>query len=135
MTILPQPSKEVYQILVDDVVSAFKEKLYNSRSELIEGHWMVGQLIREYPEEATTKFLQDLAVDTGISERTFWYALKLFDTYPDLQKLPEGKNISWNKLVTKYLTEPQKEEFKVVDQNLIKCPNCGFQFSREDRRP
>jgi len=37
-----------------------------------------------------------------------------FDKYPDIQKLPEGKNITWNKLITKYLPKQ-----KVISEPLI----------------
>ena len=115
---------------------------------LVEGYWNVGKLLREY--NYNTKSLQDLAVDVGISERTLWYALQTYDKYkssvPDLSRnldvgertiyraiqaydefpkidmLPEGKNITWNKLITKYLPEvnmPVKEF--LVPQGKYSC--------------
>jgi hypothetical protein len=123
-----------YNLLVDEVKSTIKEAVFRSRTELIEGHWMVGKLIREYSQDDTTNLLQDLAGDVGLSERTLWYSLKCFDTYPtldDLQRTPEGCNISWNKLITKYLTDskPKNEEDEEV---LYTCPVCGFKFTKED---
>ena len=36
--------------------------------------------------------------------------MQLYDKYPQLDKIPEGKNITWNKLITKYLPEPEKKQ-------------------------
>jgi len=136
-TIVPQDNNKIqnehYNLLVDEIQSTIKEAIFRSRQELIEGHWMVGKLIREYANGEVTNLLHDLAGDVGLSERLLWYSLKCYDVYPDLGRLPEGKNISWNKLVTKYLTESPKEpKLQPVDKNLLKCPNCGFMFSQED---
>ena len=55
------------------------------------------------------KILQGLAESISTSERTIYYALQLFDKYPILDALPEGKNITWKKLITKYLPAPKEE--------------------------
>lgn len=70
----------------------------------MEGYWLLGKRIRG-EENDITKLLQGLAVNIGVSERTLWYALQAYDKYPDLHQIPEGKNITWNKLITKYLPE------------------------------
>jgi len=117
--ILPQKSNEEYNLLVDEIKSTITESVFNSRQELIKGHWTIGKLIREFSGGEVTNLLQDLAGDVGISERLLWYSLKCYDTYPDLNNLPEGKNISWNKLITKYLSEPKERK------EIHKCPICG----------
>ena len=102
-------SQEWYQSLVDECKSIITEAVFTSRWALVEGYWNVGKLIREHlPQKGITKALQDLAVSVGESKRTLWYCVQTFDKYPDIQKLPEGKNISWNKLITKYLPRPDK---------------------------
>ena len=64
----------------------------------------MGKRIREDSKRlSTTLLLQALAVDLKMSERTLWYAVQFYDTYSDLSQVPEGKNITWNKLITKYL--------------------------------
>ena len=135
MNSLPQERNKIqnqhYNLLVDEIKSTITEAIFRSRQELIEGHWSIGKLIREYANGEVTNLLHDLAGDVGLSERLLWYSLKCYDTYPKLEKLPEGKNISWNKLVTKYLTEPKKNP-QPTEKDLTKCPNCGFLFSKKD---
>jgi len=102
-------SQERYQALVDECKSIITEAVFTSRWALVEGYWNVGKRIRkELPQKGITKALQDLGVDIGVSSTTLWYAVQFYDRYKRLDKVPEGKNISWNKLITKYLPNPDK---------------------------
>ena len=101
--------QEWYSQLVDECKAIITEAVFTSRWALVEGYWNLGKTFREN-KNFDTNLLQDLAVKIGISERTGWYAIQTFDKYPDISKLPEGKNITWNKLITKYLPEAPKEE-------------------------
>lgn len=117
-SIIPQS----YQLLLDDIKGTIDDAVFHSRQELIQGYWNVGKLLRGSGEEIT-KLTARVAVDLKISERTLWNSIKCFDKYPDLAKLPEGKNISWNKLVTKYLPDtPSKTE------RMHTCPKCGYSW-------
>lgn len=122
---------ENYLALVDEIKTTIKEAVYQSRWALVEGYWLIGKLIREYfIEGQLTKRLQGLAVDVEMSERILWYALQFYDKYPDLSKVPEGKNITWNKIITKYLPT-SKEETITQKEYWIKCPKCGHKFTME----
>lgn len=97
----------------------------NSRTALVDGYWAVGKAIREAsPKGEITDLLHDVAVDSGVSERLLWYAVKAYDTYPDSVAIPEGNNITWHKLITKYLTTPEPE--KDCNHEWIEvCKKCG----------
>ena len=106
-------TNEWYEALIEELKATIIEAEFNSRWALVEGHSIMGKLIVETSEEQNypiTKLLQDLAVDSGISERKLWYAVQLHKKFPMLEKIPEGKNISMNKLITQYLPEPKKEK-------------------------
>jgi len=120
-----------YCALVEDIKNTITEAVYNSRWALVEGYWNVGKLIREcFADRKLTKQLQGLAVDVGMSERILWYALQFYDKYPDLNEVPEGKNITWNKIITKYLTTSKENEI-VTKEYWIKCPKCGHKFTMD----
>lgn len=125
-----ETAETAYHALVEQIQATIQECVFRSRQELIEGHWEVGKLIREYPTDAITDLLQGLAVDTSVSERTLWYSVQLFDKYPDLAKLPEGKNISWNKLITKYLPDSPSKEAKALHE----CPLCGNKHTYDSNK-
>jgi site-specific DNA-methyltransferase (adenine-specific) len=140
-SILPQKSnlqqQEWYSQLVDELKATLTEAIFTSRFALVEGYWISGKLIREawrehYENEDptnVTQLLQSLAVDISRSYRTLWYALESYDTYPEMGLLPEGKNISWTKLITKYLTDPREE----INIDNIKLPK-EIEIKNEDFR-
>ncbi len=117
---------ENYKHLLTSIDAAIKESVHQSRAILIEGYWYVGQLIRQYDQGDITKLTASIALDLRLSERTLWYAISLFDTFPEMEaifRLPEGKNISWTKLVNHYL--PHKDGQPPKRHELV-CPKCGF---------
>lgn len=114
-------TQDWYEQLVEDCKAIITEAVFTSRWALVEGNWELGKRVREDDNikklqaekkysGVLTELLQGLAVKIHISERSLWYALQLFDKYPDLNKLPEGKNITMNKLITKYLPEQKESE-------------------------
>ena len=122
-SILPQnaslANQEWYSNLVEECKAIITEAIFTSRWALVEGYWNIGKLIREqyktHKEIYGKKIAQDLAESIGISERTINYACAAYDKYPDLGQMPEGKNISWNKLVTKYLPAPKEKELPLPE--------------------
>jgi hypothetical protein len=122
MTIIPA---EQYQSLVDDCIAIVTEAVFTSRWSLVEGYHMLGERIvndnyyKGY-ERGNQKMLTDLSTSTGINERDLYRAIQFYQKYPNLNNVPEGKNISWNKLITKYLpdrphtTDPRILELREV---------------------
>lgn len=105
-----------YEDLTEDCKDIVTETIFTSRWALVEGYHKLGERIREDKlaqefAKGNKGFVQDLARNISISERTVYYAIQFYDKYPSLDKVPEGKNISWNKVITKYL--PAREEFEV----------------------
>lgn len=109
-------NKEWYQQLIEECKAIITEAIFTSRWALVEGYWNLGKTLREdkelkkWEQKKAGRVLQGLAKDLNISERTIYYSLQAYDKFPNLDKIPEGKNISWNKLITLYLPEPKKEK-------------------------
>lgn len=94
--------------MVEDCRAILTEAVFNSRWALIDGYHQLGERIvtdDNYQKWAKGNgaSLSGLADNIGISERTLYRAIQFYEKYPDTDKLPEGKNISWNKVVTQYL--------------------------------
>lgn len=112
---------------IEECKAIITEAVFTSRWSLVEGHWTLGKLIREEAEKLPiTEYCNAVAVELDLSSRTIWYAVQCFDKYPSLDKIPEGKNISWRKLILKYLTDSKDKEPKL--EKTIKCPGCGLVF-------
>jgi hypothetical protein len=111
-----------YISLLDDVKSTLTEAVFTSRMVLIEGYHLVGERLRMSEEYMPiTELVQMCADDMGVSTRKLWYAVQFYDAFPDINKLPEGKNITWSKIKTKYLPQTTRE----VEKKEKHCPHCG----------
>ena len=101
---------EWYSALVDECKAIITEAVFTSRWALVEGYHELGERItQDANKQPITKLLQGLAVNLKTSERTLWYAVQFAEKYPDIGRVPEGKNITWNKLITKYLPSPKRD--------------------------
>jgi len=122
---------EWYSALVDDCKSIIVEAVFTSRWALIEGYWNLGKRIREdknwekYSKGAYSS-LSELSRKIEIGERNIYRSLQFYDKYPDLSKVPEGKNITWNKIITKYL--PESKEKTETNPQYLECPKCGYRW-------
>lgn len=108
-------TEDWYKSLVDDCQAIITKAVLSSNWSLVEGYHELGERIREdlHLKKFSKSNLyssQDLADSLGISERTLNYACTFYDKYPRLDKVPEGRAITWNKLITQYLTTPREKE-------------------------
>ena len=123
---------EWYNTLVSDCNDIITEAVYQSRWALVEGYHNLGKRILEEHDNFERakiygeKIVHGLAQSLNMSSRIIWYAMQFVQKYPDLNEVPEGKNISWNKLITKYLPETTRETQEY--ENWVECPNCGHKF-------
>jgi hypothetical protein len=123
-------TQDWYKEIITEAKSIITEGVFNSRWFLIEAYWELGKLLRENKNvkehsKGNQKFLQDLAKDINISERTLYYTLQVFDKYPEIDRLPEGKNLTWSKLITKYLPAEGEIEIHPCEHEPITiCKRC-----------
>jgi hypothetical protein len=131
-------TEDWFQSLTDDIRSAWTEGVYQSRWLLIETMSVVGKRILE--EKGKVKNIRELcntvANSIGKSESTIYKAVEFAEKYPDLEKLPEGKNISWHKIVNLYLAPPKevcehKGDFSVVYITKYRCDECQKLFEKK----
>jgi hypothetical protein len=82
---------------MEDLKALITESIFNYRWTLLEMWHQVGKAVvkNEWSNE-------EAARGTGRRRREIHYARELYKHYPRLESLPEGKNISWDKL-HKYL--------------------------------
>lgn len=122
-----------YQALVDDCHDIITEAVYQSRWVLVEGYHNLGKRILEDHDNFERakiygeKIVQGLAESLNMSSRILWYSIQFVQKYPDLSKVPEGKNITWNKIITKYLTT-SKEPDQTTQDYTVRCPQCGLEY-------
>ena len=122
---------EKWEYVVEQIRATIIEAVTSSHWILVEGYWNVGKLLREeFGEKDLTKTLTALSAEVSVSTRTLWRALACYDKYPDIQQIPEGKAITWNKLITKYL--PNNPKLPEPRPKMVKCPKCGGYYLEGD---
>jgi len=123
---------EWYQSLVDECHDIITEAIYQSRWALVEGYHNLGKRILEEHDNFERnkiygeKIVQGLAESLNMSSRILWYSMQFVQKYPDLRKVPEGKNITWNKIITKYL--PGSKGKTETNPQYLECPKCGYRW-------
>ena len=107
-----------YHLLIDDCKAIITEAVFASRWALVEGYHQLGERIvtdNEFQRYAkgNKDACKTLARNIGVSSRTLYYAIQFYEKYPILEEIPEGKNISWNKIITKYLPENKPDAIEI----------------------
>jgi len=127
-------SKDWYTALIEECEAIITETVFNARWELIQGYHRLGNRILEEKlnfEEGKIYgqgIVQHIAKSLGKSRRTIYYAIEFAEKYKDINTLPEGKNISWNK-VCKLLSGSKDQgacDHKEWEEKIIRvCKVCG----------
>jgi hypothetical protein len=121
-------TQDWYKALVDDLKSILTEGVYKVRSDIIEMKWEIGDRLVKAKEELkdlatrvtelatrVTLDLSRISEEVKISSRELERCIAFREKFPTLKQMwatvPEGKNISWHKLVNKYIdfTTPKPE--------------------------
>jgi len=100
---------ESYDLLLDTIKATLVEKSFEERMAKIEMYHTIGELLRTTDRDITA-LTREVSKDLNLSERSLWFAVKFYDTYPTLQALPEGKAVSWNKVKLMLSDGAQKED-------------------------
>lgn len=143
-----------YQLLLEDLKAIIVERGKNSRMELLQGKWEVGKRVLEdelnfrragYGE----RIVETIAKDLGISAVHLWKCIQFYKKYPFpsfdevVSYLPEGANISWWKMSSRYLpqhkdeieAEKELEERQKACEHpeiVSKCKKCKKEFTWEE---
>ncbi len=123
-----------YRELVDDCKTIVTEAVFQSRWALVEGYHNLGKrILEEHDNFERAKIygegiVRGLAESLNMSSRIIWYAIQFVQKYPDLSKVPEGKNITWNKIITKYLPASKDNGYTPEVESYLECPKCHWKF-------
>jgi DNA modification methylase len=153
--ILQNERGEWYDLLIDDCKAIITEAVFTSRWALVEGYHNLGERVAtdgdyiKWEQSKAGAVLSRVSKDLNISERTLYRAIQFYECYPDLSTVPEGKNISWHKIVNKYLPEKIDEIEQTKNTDIQSTWNvergqiwklgshklmCGDAYSLEDER-
>jgi hypothetical protein len=93
--------------LIEDLRDILTESVFEMRARVIETKWHIGDRLLQEEGKLTKEVVQRVALELKVSERDLQYCLAFRRKFPSLQemwsRLPEGKNISWHKLINEYI--------------------------------
>lgn len=119
MNELTNPS---FNAMIEECHNLLVEKEFNIRFDIITMYHELGNIILSYipNKEAKRELCNAIAESLGKSQRTIYYSIAFAKQYPRLDKLPEGKAISWRKITKlldgKDITQEEERE---------RCSECG----------
>lgn len=87
---------------IEDCKAIITEGSFSSRWAEIEKWHELGKAICE-EKDFTLKDISILSENIDIDEQEILMAIIFYKKFPDLSMIPEGKNISWNKIIEDYL--------------------------------
>jgi len=124
-----------YKLLIDDCRGIITEAVFTSRWTLIEGYHALGQrILADHDNFKREKIygkeiVQHVAESLNKSNRTIQYSLQFVKKYPEIDKLPDGKNISWHKICNNLLPETTVKEKELDElETQHECPKCGYKW-------
>lgn len=112
---------ENYDEMIEDLRAIVVETEARARLSLVEGYHELGKQIIDYGLDKS-EYLSQVSQDIKKSKRSIYRILQFVRMYPDLEMLPEGKDISWHKICNKYLigkAEDDPEPLKISYDDLV----------------
>jgi hypothetical protein len=111
------PAADWYQSLVDDIRAMVTERVFQARWEIIRLYHGIGERLatdNDYQKYAHGNgvLLKSLSQSTNVSERDLYRSIQFYELFPDLDRLPGGKNISWNKIVNDLLPAGDEKTYR-----------------------
>ena len=138
------PSEEAhFETLIESCKVILIERQFNARFEYMASRWEVGQLVSQYYERYKRDgMLASLSQQLSVGESELYRCVQFYAKFPALdwdsamQKLPEGKNLSWNKVKTDLLpekTSPQKKRARDIEGAIAYCrDHIGREWTQTD---
>jgi frataxin-like iron-binding protein CyaY len=120
---------EEFDELAERVKAAITETIYSASMTLIEGKHKIGEEVATDPlykkySKGAGQLIKDIAQKINRSEQDLYFCVQFYKKYPVLSKaletLPEGKKISWGKIIgllPEKKNSQQKKQYILVEVN------------------
>ena len=125
-----------YRLLVDDCGAIVTEASFIARQTIIEGYHALGLRVKADMSKFEEKGIYGKGIVKMVSgairrgERSLYYAMQFVEQYPDVNLLPEGKNLTWSKLCKVYLSGKGECPHEIIEEVVIKvCKGCKKKMS------
>jgi len=115
-------TEEWYQQLLEEIKATAIETITISKEAILQGKWTIGKIIEDAVKDFNrsniygSKINSILATDLHWSEREIGRCRQFYKKFSAenweevIMKLPEGKNLSWHKVVSEYLPDGKEKD-------------------------
>ncbi len=130
-------TSEWFLALIKECKTTIIERRYRIAAELLDMKWEIGDRILQDADKfeklgiSGGKMCHAVSLALNCSKREIYRCIQFRKKYPKLNDLPEGKNITWHKIVNQYLSDKTKDgedpEAECSHQQveiLIRCARC-----------
>lgn len=127
-----KPTEQVIESTIDELEALLVTRGKEARADTMMMFWEAGQLMRNQEKAnkvSISALVSRVALDNRISgkrmgERSLWFAIKFFDTYPKFELVYDtehGENVSLSKIKKSLLTpKPKKAKtLQIVAYELV----------------
>lgn len=117
---------ENYNAILEEVGAALTEGYFTCAWTLIETYHSVGKVIHDAVMSGkyhTTGLVRELSTDLARSEKIIYDSYKFYKTFPELEKLPGGKSMTWTKIRRELLRAPEEKNdvnYKRIVQGIVR---------------
>jgi hypothetical protein len=140
-----------FAALLEECREILVERMFNARCEVIAAKWELGKRIVTDPHfekivggRGHRSFIKTVAHRLNINRTDAYYCVRFYERHPGLKVTPdvdsfadfpkEGKNISWTRIKTLYLTDPKPPPpaFTQEDPPEIDPRKDGWRFEEDE---
>ena len=138
-------NQDWYEQLILDCKSIIVERVTNSKTELIKGYLEVGERIStdenyQKSSHGNQEFVDRLFKDIGIGKSTGYKCLQAYEKFvvpfkdidEAITNLPDGKSISWTRIVNQYLPDKDGKVKECDHEFIMMCKYCFKRKSSEN---
>lgn len=117
---------ENYNLIVEEIGAALTEGYFVVAWTLIETYHAVGKIIFDAVMSGkyhTTGLVRELSADLDRSEKIIYETYLFYKLYPDLDKLPGGKSMTWTRIRRELLHPVQQSteiNYKRIVQGIVR---------------
>lgn len=113
-------NRENYNSILEDLESILIECEFQHRFSVIDGYHQIGKRILETSsdKDEINNLIEKVSKDLKIRKTKIEKCVLFVSLFPKLEDLPEGKNISWNKINYKYLSKKEQEVLPAIPDDV-----------------
>ena len=107
----PLQSQDWFQQMIENLQNLLVEGEFTARFTLIQIYHTTGAMIAEH-ESKVENLIEETARALGRSTRWAYQCRQFYEKFPNLDKLPDGKAISWHRITNELLPEHKEPKKK-----------------------